>query len=104
MMNLATFGPFVVSARAVPKGGLWEGLFTVRKYDGTFTTSSCIVAETPSVLAYATQQDALEAAFHEGRAAAFGHVRPALERIGSITRPTASGLAMPRETTQPVAE
>jgi hypothetical protein len=76
-MKLATFGPFVVSARAIRQGDSWKGMFAVGKYHGTGPLAMRVVDDTPSDLAYMTRDEAEDAAFLEGRALALVHARSA---------------------------
>ena len=74
-MKLATFGPFVVSARAIPHNESWRGLFTLHKYEGTSAKSLCLLADHPINDIYANSDAAIDAAFLEGREHAFAEAR-----------------------------
>jgi hypothetical protein len=84
-MNLATVGPFVVSVRAVAQGPLWEGVYSVRRFDEMFKQPAYMLGEVRTSQAYLTKEEAAQAALSDAQAFVGRHMQRGLYLVPSVT-------------------
>ncbi|MGA2552304.1 MAG: hypothetical protein ABSF50_19335 [Burkholderiaceae bacterium] len=66
-MLAGAIGRYIVTARGIPQGTLWVGVYSVKWQHDAYSASEPFFAETHTDETFATQAEAAEAAFREGQ-------------------------------------